>query len=47
MVTKTAAMAGRLAFESVFNSITLTVHSSLNAVGLTAAVANKLSEKGI
>ncbi|UTV30004.1 ACT domain-containing protein [Photobacterium atrarenae] len=32
---------------SVFRAITLTVHSSLEAVGLTAAVAGKLAEKGI
>ena len=31
----------------MFKGITLTVHSSLDAVGLTAAVANKLTEKGI
>lgn len=34
-------------FDSVFKAITLTVHSSLDAVGLTAAVANKLADKGI
>ena len=33
--------------ESVFRMITLEVHSSLDAVGLTAAVASKLSEEGI
>jgi hypothetical protein len=35
------------AFESVFSGITLTVHSSLDAVGLTAAVATKLAEYDI
>mmetsp|Transcript_6701 Transcript_6701/g.10580 ORF Transcript_6701/g.10580 Transcript_6701/m.10580 type:complete len:134 (+) Transcript_6701:499-900(+) len=30
-----------------FKSITLTVHSSLEAVGLTAAVSKKLTEKGV
>lgn len=47
VVQKSAALAGKLPFESVFRAITLTVHSSLDAVGLTAAVASKLAEKGI
>ena len=34
-------------FEEVFCMITLQVQSSLTAVGLTAAVATKLAEKGI
>lgn len=36
-----------LCYESVFRGITLTVHSSLHAVGLTAAVSGKLAEQGI
>ena len=36
-----------LRYESVFRGITLTVHSSLQAVGLTAAVSAKLAEHGI
>lgn len=36
-----------LAFENTFRQITLTVHSSLDAVGLTAAVASKLASYGI
>lgn len=47
VVQKSAALAGKLPFESVFRAITLTVHSSLDAVGLTAAVSSKLAEKGI
>jgi uncharacterized protein len=47
VLTKQAAMANKLPFSSVFSAITLTVHSSLDAVGLTAAVATKLAEKGI
>lgn len=47
VVTKEAAIANKLPFESVFRGITLTIHSSLNAVGLTAAVSTKLAEKGI
>ncbi|MYM60017.1 ACT domain-containing protein [Vibrio sp. OCN044] len=34
-------------FEGVYRQITLTVHSSLEAVGLTAAVSTKLASKGI
>lgn len=34
-------------YEAVFKCITLSVHSSLEAVGLTAVVASKLTEKGI
>jgi hypothetical protein len=47
VVTKEAAIANKLPFESVFRGITLTIHSSLDAVGLTAAVSTKLAEKGI
>jgi len=34
-------------YSSVFKAITLTVHSSLDAVGLTAAVSAKLASKNI
>ena len=34
-------------YESVFRCITLSVHSSLEAVGLTAVVATKLTEHNI
>ncbi|MDN3716827.1 ACT domain-containing protein [Vibrio breoganii] len=37
----------QLPFDGAFRMITLTVHSSLEAVGLTAAVSTKLAEKGI
>lgn len=33
--------------ESVFSCITLNIHSSLDAVGLTAAVSNRLAEHNI
>lgn len=36
-----------LFYEGAFRCITLGVHSSLQAVGLTAAVAGKLAENGI
>ena len=36
-----------LKYESVFKCITLTVHSSLDAVGLTAAFSNKLADSGL
>ncbi|MBD5781665.1 ACT domain-containing protein [Pelagicoccus sp. NFK12] len=36
-----------LAYESVFRAITLNVHSSLQAVGLTAVVARALADRGI
>lgn len=36
-----------LAYSAVFSWITLTIHSSLNAVGLTAAFSKALSEKSI
>jgi hypothetical protein len=47
VLTKKAASNAGLSFESTFKQITLTVHSSLDAVGLTAAVASKLASKGI
>ncbi len=47
VIAKEAAINENLFFECSFKMITLTVHSSLNAVGLTAAVASKLAEKGV
>lgn len=47
VLTKAMAIANNLPFESVFKGITLTIHSSLDAVGLTAAVSTKLAGKGI
>jgi len=41
------AQQARLAYTGVFRQITLTVHSSLDAVGLTAVVATRLAELGI
>jgi hypothetical protein len=47
VVDKQAADDAGLAYDSVFNCITLLVHSSLGAVGLTAAVSGKLAANGI
>lgn len=41
------AIAAGLEFSGTFKQITLMVHSSLEAIGLTAAVANKLAEHNI
>jgi uncharacterized protein len=42
-----AAVREKFRFDHTFRQITLTVHSSLQAVGLTAAVSGKLAAKGI
>tara|TARA_R110001583_G_scaffold16561_23_gene68014 strand:+ start:3754 stop:4149 length:396 start_codon:yes stop_codon:yes gene_type:complete len=41
------AAEAKLDYDAVFSLITLSVHSSLEAVGLTAAFANKLASYGI
>ena len=47
VVTEEKAREAGLYYETVFKAITLTVHSSLDAVGLTAAVSSQLAERGI
>ena len=47
IVPKAMAAAHGLDAESVFRMITLEAHSSLDAVGLTAAVTSRLSDAGI
>jgi hypothetical protein len=47
VLEKIKAQEAGLSTESSFRQITLTVHSSLKAVGLTAAVSTKLASKGI
>lgn len=47
VLERSRADGAGLDYEGVFRMITLQVHSSLNAVGLTAAVAGRLAELGI
>ena len=47
IVPRSRADANGLDYETVFRGITLRIHSSLDAVGLTAAVSAKLTECGI
>ncbi len=47
LLPKANADEAGLSYESTFKGITLEVHSSLAAVGLTAAVSGKLAERGI
>ncbi len=47
ILDRKTALANDLAQGPVMRGITLTVHSSLEAVGLTAAVATALTEAGI
>ena len=47
VIPKSKADESGISYESVFRCITLTVHSSLDAVGLTAAFSSKLAEHGI
>jgi uncharacterized protein len=47
IVPRDQAAAAGLSFDVVLRMITLNVHSSLAAVGLTAAVARTLTERGI
>ena len=47
VVSKENADKAGLDYECIFKCITLKVHSSLEAVGLTSAVSGALSDKGI
>lgn len=47
IIMKSIAIAQGLKFDGTFKKITLEVHSSLNAVGLTAVVASKLKDNNI
>ncbi len=47
VLEKASALKANLQFHEVFKKITLQVHSSLESVGLTAAVSNALASKDI
>ena len=47
IIPRARADANQLSYDSVFRGITLRIHSSLDAVGLTAAVSLKLTEQEI
>ena len=47
IITKQQAIDSHIDYESVYKLISLNVHSSLDAVGLTAAFSEKLAEKNI
>lgn len=47
VVPRSAADHSQHAYSGVFKCITLQIHSSLEAVGLTAAFATQLTEHGI
>lgn len=47
IIPKCRADERSFSYESVFKGITLNIHSSLEAVGLTAAFSKKLTEHGI
>ena len=47
VITKQQAIAKGISFDLVLKKITLEVHSSLSAIGLTAAVATALTKKHI
>ena len=47
VVPQARAAAAGLGYEGVYRRITLTVHSSLEAVGMLAAVARALADAGV
>lgn len=47
IISVETAQKAKIPYKVIFKQITLTVHSSLEAVGLTAAVATKLTSYGI
>ncbi|MDV3002717.1 MAG: hypothetical protein N5P05_004372 (plasmid) [Chroococcopsis gigantea SAG 12.99] len=47
IIEREMADRASIPYESVFSMITLSVHSSLSAVGFLAAISSKLAEHGI
>ena len=47
IIPRATAQSAELNYDGVFKRITLSVHSSLEAVGLTAAIAETLTQHGI
>ena len=47
LISQEQADAEGLDYQGVFKGITLGVHSSLDALGLTAAVSSRLADRGI
>jgi len=47
IITKLMAMKNQIEYQGVYKAVTLEVHSSLESVGMTAAVTGRLAEKGI
>ena len=47
VLTKSAADAASLSYDGVFGWITLQIHTSLNAVGVTSVVAQALARVGL
>lgn len=47
IIEKNVADTNGIKYTSIFNQISLTIHSSLDAVGLTAAISKKLADKDI
>jgi len=47
ILEKSVADGAGLEYQSVFRAISLTVHSSLDAVGFTAAITTKLTAGGV
>lgn len=47
IVTREVADRNGISYDSVFKRITISLHTSLDAVGLTALLSTALAEKGI
>ncbi len=47
VIERSVAEAAGVSSQGIFRKISLSVHSSLEAVGLTAAISRQLAERGI